>query len=237
MAYNRESMHDVAGLVDQQVNKGSYPDAWTWGALKSVKHALPKWIAIGMSILTIIIIEAHSISQKCRNRNGVETGDFGADQIDGMGFLVTMLVTLMLMDGIYLALYFFVGLNRLTNLGWAKPLANGGVSYSVISWWMLELSSHVVVYALLFIGTCVAAAGIASATDDLKNVEPETQGAEGCTTDGGFGAWDFCIAMGFFMLGPVGFTMYFNYKKLQEDHGLPECPCSRNSNTETTHSV
>lgn len=237
MAYNEQSMHDVAGLVDQRVNKGSYPEAWTWGTLKSVKHAVPKWIAVGMSLLTIIIIEAHSFETKCKGGGGFVSTDVGADQIDGMGFLVTMLVTLMLMDGIYLALYFFVGLNKLTNLGWAKPLAGGGVSYSVISWWMLELSSHVVVYALLFIGSCAAAGGISSATGDLEDLEPEQQGGDGCTVEGGFGAWDFCIAMGFFMVGPVGFTVYFNYKKLQEDHGLPECPCSRNSNTETTHSV
>ena len=57
MAYNEQSMHDVAGLVEQQVNKGGYPEAWTWGTLKCLKHAVPKWIAVGMSILTLIIIE------------------------------------------------------------------------------------------------------------------------------------------------------------------------------------
>ena len=66
-----------------------------------------------------------------------------------MSFLFTMLITLMLMDGIYLLLYFLVGLNKLTNLGWAKPLAGGGVSYSIVSWWMLELSSHVIVCGTL----------------------------------------------------------------------------------------
>lgn len=237
MAYNEQSMHDVAGLVDQQVKGGGYPEAWTWGTLKCLKHAVPKWIAVGMAILALIIIEAHTFKVKCNERGDINTADYGADKIDGMGFLITMLITLMLMDGIYLALYFFVGLNKLTNLGWAKPLAGGGVSYSIISWWMLELSSHAIVYFLLFIASCSAAAGIATSTSDLEDLEPEQAGATGCTREGGYGAWDFCVALGFFAAAPVGVTVWFNYKKLQEDHGLPECPCSRNSNTETTHSV
>lgn len=56
MANYDVGMHDVAGLVEQRVNKSNYPEAYTWASLKCVKHAVPKWIAAISSIITLIII-------------------------------------------------------------------------------------------------------------------------------------------------------------------------------------
>lgn len=230
--------HDVIGLVNVQIEKGDYAAAKTWASLKCMHHAVPKWVTILFSIITLIVIETTTYTTECQTRSGLEVTDFGGDDAN-MGFLTSMLIWAFMMDGIYLILYFFIGLNKLTNLGWAKTLANGSAQYSYLSWWMLELSSHAVLYFLLFIAGCVAAAGIADATEFLeKSAKPGTGSDISCEVDlTELRPFDFCAFMAFFMIVPLGWESYYEYKALKGDHGLPDCPCSKGSRNETVHSV
>lgn len=158
--------------------------------------------------------------------------EFDHSDIDGMGFLVSMLIMAFMLDGIYLTLYYFVGLNKLTNFGWAKPLPDGTIRYSYLSWWMLELSSHAFVYFLMFIASCSGASGVADKASDLEDASDQ---CDFDTSD--LGPYDFALFMGFVMIAPMGWGMYYEFQALKKDHGIPANPCSRNSGGETVHSV
>jgi len=187
---------------------------------KDKKHSWPKLGLIIGALVMVISIAATTYEERCVASGSGRT-DRGYTQIAGMGFLLSIGGMLIIQAIVFVVLYYFWGLNRLTRLGWSSTMPDGSMRYSYFSWWAVELGVHAWSIVLTFIAACSAAGGLAKNIKDLDDLIAQNPGSCSYKKEE-MGGFDFAIILAFAMLVPLGFSIYFAFKGLKQDHGC--CP-------------
>eukprot|EP00040_Diaphanoeca_grandis_P020132 m.106960 g.106960 ORF g.106960 m.106960 type:complete len:245 (-) comp27761_c1_seq1:54-788(-) len=187
---------------------------------KDVKHTVPKLVALVMALIMIIAIAATTYEERCL-AGGSGRVNRGYDQVNGMSFLLSIGVMVLIVETVFMFLYYFWGLNRLTRVGWKHQLPDGSIRYSYVSWWSFEISMHIMMLVFVFFSACVAAGGLAKNIKDLEELvnNPSVSCSYKKEEMGGF---DFALVLAFVLLFPMGFGVYHQFKGLKADHGC--CP-------------